>query len=934
MLVRFRGRLAVVRGSTLSWLQVCDRNTGENYKACLDEQFIGDLTNVQAFRRRVRLACTDAAGSNGRTERHIMDSRPGWEHIHMHCRVHVVAGIHTKVYSIPSVEQGVSGMISVALALAAAGEMSSFRHAVRRTLRRKLRIVDGLALAADAVQFRALVMRTFLGESPQDRSLAMVLERCAPGDWRDPSFVYVRVGNESRQDVLRLLFTQFVPALFGSCPNSFPRSRWTGAEKTFRDIGLPLNIHNLLADSYMEYMCERHDEEAGEHGGGAQADDWEGGDASQRALPIACQEVVVYDGPPEGPHDDRGQDRPLVGRTWAEQNKQHRGKAKEWLQSEPATRVLLQAAVHRPLMRLLAQELELSSGLWETKQNAKVVTTPVAPGSTLLEGRSWLLLTCAQGRLEAQCMEGVASLDESLRTSSLQLGSIRLDIQTLLCQMISRAGCCIHQLLDCRRKVFPFRLFLLLEDRALAPEILATCSSSRDPYSESFIAYYKDTPGGLTSEIALNELAALVLVARTCTAPLECKNAQIRSLVQHSSIQTRRPSLDLVSARFLLRRLAIRESQLAAPPGKLVPRQPRKPRRKGGGDARRLSSGGARRRKTGGGGAWRAFISVRSKHIGKAMFRELAREYRELTPEAQQEFIRHGAVATTLHRNARPSFGMVARSLVRRLQDEASRARAEDALRLAAQGCGGSALAVRGLASVDFRGALRQCKADHYLLRKFRRKLDDEAADALLAWRSTSGVKHRDSFIAAVPFAAPLVLGLSAGPHFGESFVLDWICPLGLVLPRMASLLLQDGQGHVQQALLADWSKRHREKQHTEQVPLGFAPQRQQHAKPSCLDAGLCLCGQRGDLVHSFKCFLDNGIKKLTKEPDMRQKLAKSEIVVRCIKYTGAVPGDAAGTQGRAEALNEAGAISVDSFFRGLHVVQALPGYLSSVLVA
>ena len=44
------------------------------------------------------------------------------------------------------------------------------------------------------------------------------------------------------------------------------------------------------------------------------------------------------------------------------------------------------------------------------------------------------------------------------------------------------------------------------------------------------------------------------------------------------------------------------------------------------------------------------------------------------------------------------------------------------------------------------------------------------------------------------------------------------------------------------------------------------------------------------------------------------KKLAKGEIVVRCTKYTGAVPGDAAGAQDCAEALREAEAISVDRF--------------------
>ena len=86
------------------------------------------------------------------------------------------------------------------------------------------------------------------------------IERCAPGDGRDhEAFVFVAPQGTTRRQVLKVLFLEFVPALFGSCPRKFPRSRWTGAVDGVRQIGLPSCIHNLFADAFDVYMRGKDD---------------------------------------------------------------------------------------------------------------------------------------------------------------------------------------------------------------------------------------------------------------------------------------------------------------------------------------------------------------------------------------------------------------------------------------------------------------------------------------------------------------------------------------------------------------------------------------------------------------------------------------------------------------------------------------------------
>ena len=123
MLLRVGGKLAILRGSCLTWLQVCDRNTAELYKKCLEEQSITTASAGQ-FARKLRLACTDGAPSIAKTERHIQKARveEGCDFMHTTCRGHIISGINTRLFAL--CDDDISCLVTTALALAAAGQMS------------------------------------------------------------------------------------------------------------------------------------------------------------------------------------------------------------------------------------------------------------------------------------------------------------------------------------------------------------------------------------------------------------------------------------------------------------------------------------------------------------------------------------------------------------------------------------------------------------------------------------------------------------------------------------------------------------------------------------------------------------------------------------------------------------------------------------------
>ena len=120
MLIRAGGRLAVVRGKTLTWLQACDKNLSENYRAALSSQWIG-TSHASKLKVKLRLACTDGASAISKAERWILHDREDWFSLHFTCRVHMVHNTLNRVYDLQS--DAISGLLSIPLALETPGQM-------------------------------------------------------------------------------------------------------------------------------------------------------------------------------------------------------------------------------------------------------------------------------------------------------------------------------------------------------------------------------------------------------------------------------------------------------------------------------------------------------------------------------------------------------------------------------------------------------------------------------------------------------------------------------------------------------------------------------------------------------------------------------------------------------------------------------------------
>lgn len=630
MLLLVDGRHMIVQGDATTWLQSVDRFTGETIRDAMSQVKIGTEAQ-EKFERKVRLSITDGAGYNLRAERHSCG--PEWARLHLLCDVHVIAGIHSKVFSI--VDKTVSSMIGTSLSLQGAGTMSLFRIALRRVLARDLVLVYQ-APDAEAQAFRTLVLDTFLGNDFGKASVRVALGRCASGDWRRRGrFEYLATGQETKQSVLQLLYTHLVPALCGHTPNTFPRSRWTGAEKAIADLGLLACVHGLLFSVYDEFLRANF----GTQGGVRKQS---GTHESHGPLEgTVCAEHSAGSTTAAGTH--------------AEANQAHRGVAARWLGAGIADmELVLMATVLQPMMRRMTLEIQMGSSVWMTRQQAALIRVLQDSMSIreFMKRSTWPLLAAAQGGLDQQCLEDIVQIQSPDRYLAWPAEWKSVRVRNMLFRTISRQAASVKELLVCKHRRFPHKLFLLVADPDMEHEILSSCASSRCSYTESFLAAFGND---LSSRDALLELTMVVMTARTSTISLESSNASVRRRLVALSIQTRMPRVEAVSAEFVLAKVRRRQHERKYPAGHKLHWF----------RVKKHAQVKPPKRRRGGGGAWRAFTSSRCKGQGPANFAELAIEYRGQSERTRSGFAEIGALATAAHRHgASSSFGPSAKATV------------------------------------------------------------------------------------------------------------------------------------------------------------------------------------------------------------------------------------------------------------------------------
>jgi len=332
LLVHSEIRYVVAHLSSL--LLAVDRSTAECILATLLRQSFESPAR-EGIARKIRVSESDGADYNPRAERGYKAIRPTWSFLRFQCEIHFDAGTFGKVYGFSAVKPDITGMIQSTLALNSFGMMVPFRVAARKALDRMLVLVDECDVDAAGEAFKELVLDTFVGRDPAKRAKRETIRRLAPGDWRLTGiFQWERRGEETRAQVLELLFAGLLPLLYHAAPFDFPRNRWTGSEKTYEDVGLPTNMNGFQNFAWREFRAGLGEDDDAESNPARAAGS--AGDALPViALEAAAREhepdVVLVGNPDQGPpppqHDAAPGD--------PQKNKEHLTIASKWLATDP-----------------------------------------------------------------------------------------------------------------------------------------------------------------------------------------------------------------------------------------------------------------------------------------------------------------------------------------------------------------------------------------------------------------------------------------------------------------------------------------------------------------------------------------------------------------------------------------------------------------------
>lgn len=545
------GRFVKLLTTTLSPLVALAAGTG----SCIAEaqyRQSGVTRAVAKFPHATRAVCTDSYGANCVAERAIGAARgEAWDSLHVFCDIHRTAGAHDKTFAL--VGDNVRGMIHCALALQNGVAMDRFRRCMREEIASRFRLMHGEP-SLDAQRHRRNVIRIFVSQGSRLALKRVLLQMCPNGDWRHEAIEYFPpAGLPLRPDseYLNHLTAGLLAALCACQPQTYPRSRWTGADLATDSLGIMEACHKLLSTSFARFVATFEPAARAQKllaAGAAQAREED--QASGSAMPEQLHMLCDAEGPGAQGHSAElvaaspvaeGADA-ATSPTWAEVNALHRRVALAWLASRPLDTLLLQRLVMEPLRQLLASQFRVSSQAWEDEQRSRAAAavTSGAPGV-----RQYRLSLAAQGEDEARVFAKLNDLwTEPAMWSVMPWQAHTVAFRALAFRMISKAGCVVRQLLDFPHKSFPVRLFTLLADPTEAAKLAAAPECMLDPWS---LRMKKMHPGFEGPELR-HKLELIALLLPKDTSQIEARHATVRRLLKGASLQTHPQALAELSS--------------------------------------------------------------------------------------------------------------------------------------------------------------------------------------------------------------------------------------------------------------------------------------------------------------------------------------------------------------------------------------------------
>jgi hypothetical protein len=437
LIIEKDSKFHVVVGNFTYPLQASDRSTAECIAGMLRE-FGPDSSAADAAARKIRVTTTDSFTGNFRAERLNAEVRKGWFWISVFCHLHKIATAQARV--VVPLDLEVSWLIGLAKSLEPAGEMNKMRSCLRRVIRDRRRVIaEPEPPDSTATDYKNLILDTFLPASEDTATIRLILLRCAPGDWRrtDSFDIFVAPGWTVAPTV-NFIESMFVSCIAGCVPFVFPRSRWTGADRTLKQVGLFLGIHGLLRATYLLWF-----------------DSWHSTDADAGFTALGAGDAMMVEDQP-GNTDNASRDaaqetKKDYKQLQIEANKLHRLTARRMLllpHDRPMKELFAIRMILDPFMEYRNAEFKNNGWEAESVRWAECVSESGNAGdlkSFFKGSKKWPLLQAATGTLDDDLFCKLRTLPGDL--ASVPTSWKKLSYNHLLFRLITRAGCSMELLL-------------------------------------------------------------------------------------------------------------------------------------------------------------------------------------------------------------------------------------------------------------------------------------------------------------------------------------------------------------------------------------------------------------------------------------------------------------------------------------------------------
>lgn len=552
MLLRAKDTFVILKLPTLSQLAVLESGNSDVLALC--QLRMSTATRAaKAFHHQCRAVCTDSAPVNIVCERKVAKQRGDeCSRLHILCEVHRVSLIHGKTLSLLS--ENIKGMIKTALCLRTGTTLNKFRLCLRDEIDARVEILHGRP-SNEAILHKRRLFALFLRHGRNLLLKRLLMTVCPNGDWRSPRVQYhVPPGATSdRRSVVNHLATGLVAALCATKPHVYAQHRWTGCDIATDELSLIEACHELLSSTfkrmvllYQPYLARMFAKPPPSFLGASLeiADSADAADGAQEGDGDAAE------GENETAHDDglgrsetKGEQQP----DFAKINAARRRDAAQWLCASPFGHLVLQRLIMEPLRELLARYLHITSAEWEKEQECRAAAA-MQSGNSGFNSRDFRLAIAGTGRLDKRFVDQVHKLFFATEMwGALPVKCYTVSFRALAFRCISRLGCTHKQLLAWNHERFPIRLFALLEEPDLAPELAETPECLLDEWSAALRKHHPDFSGDLFRyKLLLCGVAVWLDIA-----PIEAKHATIRRMLTLASTHTHGQAFHELSALFV-----------------------------------------------------------------------------------------------------------------------------------------------------------------------------------------------------------------------------------------------------------------------------------------------------------------------------------------------------------------------------------------------